>query len=257
MQPRGGQVVRCVALQTPQGCEPNAWVGALVGADGRLPSRSVQRGLGTGLLLGTQISASRGGAGAEAATNPVSARTPHQPPITVRPTFCPPRPLFPLAGWPPRVCGLLTSARADQAMCRIAGPARGPPGLAVRQSARALAQSHLPGVAPEGRDKAFWEAGFSLRGRGWGGRVAAARRSTGLGPRSSSGSTFPSSPSAALPMLRGFPHTQLSYPPACELLAEFGVHPVTFLEVAGAFRRSPFVRESRVSLTVTHSVTLT
>lgn len=139
MQPRGGQVVRCVALQTPQGCEPNAWVGALVGADGRLPSRSVQRGLGTGLLLGTQILASRGGAGAEAATNPVSTRTPHQPPITVRPTSCPPRPLFPLARWPPRVSGLMTSARADQAMCRIAGPARGPPGLAVRRPARALA----------------------------------------------------------------------------------------------------------------------
>lgn len=183
MQPRGGQVVRCVALQTPQGCEPNAWVGALVGADGRLPSRSVQRGLGTGLLLGTQILASRGGAGAEAATNPVSTRTPHQPPITVRPTSCPPRPLFPLARWPPRVSGLMTSARADQAMCRIAGPARGPPGLAVRRPARALAQSHLPGVAPEGRDKAFWEAGFSLRGWGEvGWRRHGGARDLGRGP---------------------------------------------------------------------------
>lgn len=158
-------------------------------------------GRGSGELLGAQISASRGGAGAEVATNPVSAWTPQQPPITVRPTSCPPRPLFPLARWPPRVFGLMTSARADQAMCGVAGPARGPPGLAA--SSCPCTQFHLPRVVPESPDKAFWEAGFSLR---WGSRVAAARRSTGPGQRSSSGSTFPSSPSAALPMLRGFPH---------------------------------------------------
>lgn len=88
-------------------------------------------GLGARELLGAQSSSSRGGASAEAATNPVSAWTPHQPPITARPTSCPPCPLFPLARWPPRVSGLLTSARGDQAVCRVAGPARGPPGLAV------------------------------------------------------------------------------------------------------------------------------
>lgn len=215
------------------------------------PAEQVATG-GSGELLGAQISALRGGARADVSTNPVSARTPQQPPITVRPTSCPPRPLFPLAGWPPRVSGLMTSARADQALCGVAGPARGPPGLAACSCP--CTQSQLPRVVPEGLDKAFWEAVFSLR---WGSRVAAARRSTGPGQRSSSGSTFPSSPSAALPMLRGFPHRQLSYPSACELLADCGVHPVTFLEVAGALRSFPFVRESRVSLTVTLSVTFT
>lgn len=113
----------------------------LAGADGCLPSRSAPRGgPGAGELLGAQISASRGGAGAEAATNPVSARSPLQPPITAPPTSCPPpRPLFPLARWPLRVSSLMTSARADRAVCRVAGPARGPPGLAVRRPARAQA----------------------------------------------------------------------------------------------------------------------
>lgn len=113
-----GRGAQCIALQAPQGGRPNAWADALMGADGCLPSRSAQ-GLGGGReeLLGAQNLASRGGAGAKAATNRGSARAPlpaanHR---SVSPSR-PPRPLFPLAQWPPRVSGPTTSARADQAM---------------------------------------------------------------------------------------------------------------------------------------------
>lgn len=160
MQPGRGRVVQCVTLQAQQGCKHRAWAERPRGCRWPPAEQVAAVGRGSGELLGAQISASRGGAGAEVATNPVSAWTPQQPPITVRPTSCPPRPLFPLARWPPRVFGLMTSARADQAMCGVAGPARGPPGLAACSCP--CTQFHLPGVVPESPDKAFWEAGFSF-----------------------------------------------------------------------------------------------
>ncbi|MEJ1272132.1 hypothetical protein NN561_002980 [Cricetulus griseus] len=99
---------------------------------------------------------------------------------------------------------------------------------ADRLLARGLAHSASSApVAPEGRDKALREAGFGLAW--W------APRSTGSGQSSSSGSTFPSSSSQRrCPCCGVSPDTQPLYPLACELLADFGVYPVTFLEVAGS-----------------------
>lgn len=213
LQQGGGRVVWYIALRVPQGCKPNACVGALAGADGRLRSRSAQGGPGAGELLGAQISASRGGAGAEAATNPVSARTPHQPPITVRPTFCPPCPLFPLARWQPRVSGRRTSARADQAMCRVAGPARGPPGLAVRWPVRVLAHSL---ICPEWFRRVRTKR-FGRRALVWGGEVGWRRhggaRDLGRGPALAP--PFLPRPQLRCLCWRGFPmHSSHIHPPA-------------------------------------------
>lgn len=125
-----------------------------------LPAKQVCTGAGGqgGKLLGAQNLASRGGDGAEAATNRGSARIPlpaanHR---SVSPSL-PPRPLFPLALWPPRVSGPTTSVRAGQAMCtRGQGPLGGV--LASPSDGMLVVlhtQPHLPRVALEGRDKAL------------------------------------------------------------------------------------------------------
>lgn len=186
-------------------------------------------------MLGAQNLALRGGAGAEAATNHGSARTPlpaanHR---SVSPSR-PPRPLFPLARWP--AAGLRPYDFRPRGSGRVhacAGPARGRPGIAVRRPARGLA--HSGSICPEW----LWRVGTKRSGGGlWLGVVGTARRSTGPGrpgQSSSSGSTFPSSSSQRRCLCCGVsPDKQLSYPLACDLLADCGVFPVTVLEVAGA-----------------------
>lgn len=82
--------------------------------------------------------------------------------------------------------------------------------------------------------------------------MAAARRSTGPGQRSSSGSTFPSSPSAALPRLRGFPPYPALISIGLRIPGRVWCASCDVPGVADASRRSPFVLEYRVSLAVTH-----
>lgn len=155
-----GRGAQCIALQAPQGGRPNAWADALMGTDGWLPAEQVCTGAGggRGKLLGAQNLASRGGAGAEVATNRGSAWTPlpaanHRSVSPSRPS----RPLFPLARWPPRVSGATTSARADQAMCTcVQGPLGG---VLASPSDGLLVPCTLSLICPEwlweGRDKAL------------------------------------------------------------------------------------------------------
>lgn len=197
-----GRGAQCIALQAPQGGRPNAWADALMGADGCLPSRSAQGLGGRGRLLGAQNLASRGGAGAEAATNRGSARTPlpaanHRSVSPSRPS----RPLFPLARWPPRVSGPTTSARADQAICtRVQGPLGG---VLASPSDGLLVPCTLSLICPEwlweGRDKAL-----RRRTLAWGGGHGTEEHRTWAEVQLWLHLSFLVL-STALPVLRGFP----------------------------------------------------
>lgn len=134
--------------------------------------------------MGAQNLASRGGAGAEAATNRGSARTPlpaanHR---SVSPSR-PPRPLFPLARSPPRVSGPTTSARADQAMCtRVQGPLGG---VLASPSDGQLVALHTQALsAPSGSGGSGQSAPEEDFGLGWWARHGGARDlgSLGRGP---------------------------------------------------------------------------
>lgn len=199
-----GRGAQCIALQAPQGSRPNAWADALTGADGRLPSRSAQWGLGgAGEVAGGSEFGLEGGAGAEAATNRGSARTPlpaanHR--SAVSPSR-PSRPLFPLARWPPRVSGATTSARADQAMCtRVQGPLGG---VLASPSDGLLVPCTLSLICPEwlweGRDKAL-----RRRTLAWGGGHGTEEHRTWAEVQLWLHLSFLVLPTA-LPVLRGFP----------------------------------------------------
>lgn len=195
-----GGGVRVLGLQAPRGCKlPHRCrrpPPGQVGTGGRRGRRDGAGGGSRGLRFRSR------GAGQVPRLQPIvpGPRVPTSRQSPPRPASSPPGPLFPLARWPPPALRLPPARTRPAHAC--AGPARGPSGLAVRGPACAL--THSASSAPmalEGRDKALWEAGFGLMGAG-GGHGGA--RDLGRGP-ANSGSTFPSSPSAALPVLRGFP----------------------------------------------------
>lgn len=159
-------------------------------------------GGGAGEVAGGSEFGLEGGAGAEAATNRGSARTPlpaanHRSVSPSRPS----RPLFPLARWPPRVSGATTSARADQAMCtRVQGPLGG---VLASPSDGLLVPCTLSLICPEwlweGRDKAL-----RRRTLAWGGGHGTEEHRTWAEVQLWLHLSFLVLPTA-LPVLRGFP----------------------------------------------------